>query len=667
MLHAAERMRSLGVRAADSGAPSSIFGSAGSLAQSIQTDDRYRISIYPFISPEPELAMGLASCLAYLLEQYDGARVYRCFAKIEAEDDSGEISRDDYQFTVDQWALDGLADNVQIHGSLTGSAGDLTLEITLDAGPVSGDDQLCLTYEFPSLEAATSELPNIAAAIIGELQDEAGGQPVISYAALEAGSGDLRQMLGYVFEWNLDVYLYFWDVPWDEDEIRTQYQASAALCRAWPSEFAYWCQGMMAWQVLQAGLDEIGDTVIPLLEASFGDHPQAVPGITLAALGLSNMEYHARAEAMLRPHVHNEAPASVWNGMTDIQLAAGDFDLALDTCQDALEKGVLAPAMLWRYVELLITAETNGWEIADVLLIDPDEFDEAEHTSREIANALKLYLERKPGDQPARQFALTYLIDTDDADLWHEFEQLLRQDTEGEYTGEVVERLIDLDDLGPAYEILERHLDANPYAYVYLAQLSLYEEDAGRATELIRACRERYASIDDDLELELQWLELYARAPDFEESFAEIKVMLNAKRHISNDYFETLESALEIAPLMADLYVILSLCYSSQNDNGNALEVLAEGKANAGPHPQILLRIAQILWASDQKSQAIESLNDALSANSNDVPLLAQMSQFLIDNGQLDDARQYIARAEMIAPSHRAIWQLRRLVAQRVG
>ena len=43
------------------------------------------------------------------------------------------------------------------------------------------------------------------------------------------------------------------------------------------------------------------------------------------------------------------------------------------------------------------------------------------------------------------------------------------------------------------------------------------------------------------------------------------------------------------------------------------------------------------------------------------------MANYLITNNQFDDARQYIARAEAIAPSHRALSQLRRLVAQKMA
>ena len=130
---------------------------------------------------------------------------------------------------------------------------------------------------------------------------------------------------------------------------------------------------------------------------------------------------------------------------------------------------------------------------------------------------------------------------------------------------------------------------------------------------------------------------------------------------------DLLEQAIEIAPRMVDLYILLSKCYRSWKDMDNALEVLQEAGPQAGPDPQIDLGIAQIRWARQEREEAVQTLNSALQDFPSDVPLLVQMASYLIENNQFDDARQYIARAETIAPSHRAVWQVRRLVASKVG
>ena len=668
MLDAVDRMRSLGKRSEDGGAPSSIFGSASSLAQSIETDERYRISIYPIVSTElPEVTMGLASCLAYLLEQYADTRVYRCFATISPDDESNEITSDDYQFTHADWELDGLADNVTLYGTLDTSDDSLNLRLTLDMSLLNADDVSELRYQFHDLTTAVSALPDIAAEIVKELTGQPSDQAIINYTALAKNHEELSPVLESLFNWNLDVYLFLWDVPWDDDDIRAQFLELAAYCHAQPSEFAYWCLGMMARQVMQAGIQDIGDIILPLLNEALDDESPSLPGRAAIALGFSGLEYHNRAISMLQPHLSPAVQAGIQTCMIEIFLAAGHFSEALDTSQAALENGNFHPALAWQYAQLLISAETNNWEIEEVLLIDPEDHAESDHIALEIASALKLYLGHNPHNLAALQLALFYMIDGLDDELWLYFERLVQSDMAGDFVVEVVDRLIDLDDYGPAYEILERHLDSNAYAYVLLGQLALATDDSTSALELVANCRSALSQVDDDLEIELQRLELAARLPEFAAVFAEVKVVLNAKRPVPNDHFEMLEAAVEIAPKMVDLYVILSRAYLSANDSDNALAVLQEAEVNAGVHPQIELALSQVLWSRNQKQDAISKLNEALRVFPSDVNLLAQMANYLIVNDQLNDARAYIARAETIAPSHRAIWQLRRLVAQRVA
>ena len=133
MLNAAERMKSLGQQPSDSVAPASIFGSAAGLAQAIHADEQYRIGVYPILCSElPEVAMGLASCLCYLLEQYQDTRVYRCFARIDNTDENADITASDYQFSATDWTLDGLADNVILDGAFNSAADGFELQIVID-------------------------------------------------------------------------------------------------------------------------------------------------------------------------------------------------------------------------------------------------------------------------------------------------------------------------------------------------------------------------------------------------------------------------------------------------------------------------------------------------------------------------------------------------------
>lgn len=669
MQNAAIRMKSLGQEPSDSGAPTSIFGSAAGLAQTIQADEKFRIGVYPFLCADmPEVAMGLAACLSYLLEQYQDVRVYRCFAKIDSTESSPEITAADYQFSSADWTLDGLADNVIIEGILQVAEKCLDLRIDIDNSLSSIDaDSASLAYRLDALPDLVSALPAIADDIYRKLAEAVNTSAIIEYAPIDAGAAALKNLLEAVFGWNLDVYLYFWDVEWDETYIHDQYREVREMAEKAPGEFAFWTLGMMAKQVMQPGIRDIGESVLPQLGGAFSHKRHCAPGAAAAALGMSRMGFAQQAIDFLRAFTSDSIPASVWCAMIEIHLDGGQFDAAIDAAQLALERGVRHPSLHWQYAQLLMAAEVNSWNVEDVLLLDPDEYDEDEHLTVEIANAIKLYSDGRRDDLGALQLGLTYMIDAADDEIWIYFKRLLQRDEEGMFGGEVIDRLIELDDYDRAYDILEGFVDSNPYAYVYLAQLALADADHALSAEYVAACRAALAEIDDNLELELQRLGLRAALPSFDEQYAEIKVFLSANRPLPENKVDLLEQAIEIAPKLIDLHLLLSACYRSWRDHESAQEVLREAEQRAGPDPQIDLGIAQILWARNERKDAVSQINAGLQRFPNDVHLLAQLATYLIENDQLEDARHYVALAETIAPSHRAIWPVRRLVAQKMA
>lgn len=659
---AAERMRLLGERQQDTGAPASIFGSAAGLAQSIQSDERLRIGLYPFLCADmPEVAMGLAACLAYLLEQYPDTRVYRCFAKIDENSDSSEITANDYQFTPDDWELAGLADNVQLWGRLD-IAERFSLTLSADLSLLSDEEVAEYHYEFATLADALSGLSSVAANLIAELDNSGTVPALISYPPVAQEAG-LVELLPLVFDWNLDVYLLHWGVAWYEVDIAAQFQEVAAHAQRHQNEFSGWCLGMMAKQVMQAGLEDIGDALIPQLrEPEILNKRAAIAAI---ALGFAELGYQDLAVHALQNHLRDDADASIWHSLAKILEDAGKFHEAVDVVQSALEAGIQHPALHLQYAQLLMTAEAQSWQIDDVLLIDPDEVAEDAHIAQEIANALKLHHAQNPRNLGALQLALSYMVDAEDDELWIYFERLVESDLDGDFLGETCDRLLDLADFSPAHTILQRHASVNANASLCLAQLALEAGDRERAADWIERCREQIAE-DDPLELELQRIELQVLLPGFEESLGEIRLTLSAGKAVAERDIELLESACEIAPLLVDLRLALINCYLSWQDRETALEVLGEAEAAVGGDPRLTLALAQLHWSGGQRGATIDTLNAGLESFPNDVPLLAQMAIVLIVSDQLGDARGYIALAEAIAPSHAAIGQVRRLVAQKL-
>lgn len=668
MIDAVERMKSVGKREQDGGAPTSIFGSAAGLAQSIETEEQFRISVYPIVSAHsPDVAMGLASCLAYLLEQYGDTKAYRCFARFDVDDERDEISISDYQFDIADWELTGLADNVVVYGQLEVESAGFDLSLVLDSGLLDELELQEYAFHFDSLTEAVLELPHVAAQLMESLAGPNYERAIIAYASADLDERTLESLLENIFYWNLDVYLSFWDVEWQEEDLLEQFREVSGLSRRLRSEFAAWCLGMMAEQVMQTGLAEFGETLLAEIPQSFDyDRPMA-GGAVAAAAGMAKLGFGDPAIVLIDQFLNHDLDAGVWYRATEIHLEMAQVASAIDTSQRALESGLENPALYWQYAQLLMNAETHEWDVDALLFVNPEAIAEEEQIPAEIMHALKSHVELAPDNLRALQLALTYMIDLNDAALWSYFERLARNDALGGYTGDILDRLLDLPDHDRAYDVLKGVTDANPYAHVFLAQLALADEDHALASETIQACRGQLAEIDDSLETELQRLELSAKLPGFEAAFAEIKLLLGSKNQVTEEQVDLLESAVDIAPRMIDLYIVLSSCYLSWKDHESALEVLNDARQRAGDAPQIELGLARIHWAGDAREQAISQLNAGLEAFPSDVNLLAQMANYLIANDQLEDARPYIVRAESIAPSHRAIWQLRHLVAQKMA
>ena len=669
MLNAAEKMKSIGEQVRGAAPSSSLFGSGAELAQSVAAQERFRISVYPLVcAVMPEKAMGIAACLAYLLEQYRDVKVYRCFAKIDDDDDS-EITPDDYQFTMADWEFEGLDDNIALSGELEQRDVGFRLRFLIDLALLGHEDVARLEFDFAALHELINALPRIAAEIAALLSGGPSHQLVISYPPLSADALDIERLLEIVFDWNLDLYLYLWGADWDDDDVLAQFNEAIDAFNRLQNGFVFWCLGMMAKQVMQSGLEAIGDIIAPRLNQGLDVQRQYPHGAAALAVGLAAFGYADRAIQLLEGYPLADADASIWHTLIDLYLGGGQLAEAIDANQRALEHGLEHAALYWRYAQMLMMAETNDWFIEDVLLIDPDEIDEDEQIAFEIIQALKRLLAITPGNLSALQLALTYMIEADDDELWEYFAMLAQSDRAGQAASDIIERLIDLDDLDPAFEILQDQINkepAEPYGYVYLAQLALVDGNGELAKTSIASCRQSLAQPDHDLELELQRLELSAALPNFEQRFAEIKVMLDAKRHVSDADVEFLEEALETAPLLIDLYIVLSRSYQSWNDIETAFEVLADAEEAAGEHPRITQGMAEILWRRNQHDQAVEKLNGALQRFPNDIYLLAQMANYLIENEQMDDARQYIERAESIAPSHGEVWKLRQLIARKL-
>ena len=137
------------------------------------------------------------------------------------------------------------------------------LNLALDLSLLNSSELEEFSLEFDSLADVVSALPRVAEQVMTSLAGANDDQAIIVYSPLSTTDGELERLLASVFEWNLDVYLSFWDVEWGEADRLAQYREVSAYSREHGCGFAAWCLGMMAKQVMQVGLEEQGEVLAP--------------------------------------------------------------------------------------------------------------------------------------------------------------------------------------------------------------------------------------------------------------------------------------------------------------------------------------------------------------------------------------------------------------------
>ena len=283
--------------------------------------------------------MGLASCLAYLLEQYADTTVYRCFARFDADDGSSEISDSDYQFENADWELTGLADNVLLYGQLDIGAAGYDLSLTMDSGLLDEREAQEYVFRYQSLEAASLALPKVAAQLMESLAGPNYERAIIEYGSADLDEAHLENLLENVFYWNLDVHLSFWEVEWGAEDRLEQFRDVAGLSATHRSEIAAWCLGMMTEQVMQAGMGSLGEILAPEIAQSFEADPRFAGGAAAASTGLAKLGLSDQATKLMERYLTRETEAGVWYRATDTHLAAAQIPSAIDTCQRAWKAG----------------------------------------------------------------------------------------------------------------------------------------------------------------------------------------------------------------------------------------------------------------------------------------------------------------------------------------
>ncbi len=651
--------------------PAAIFGTAGSIGQALNARALpVRIGLWPIQSQsEPQVAMGLLVVLGYLLERYRMIRVYPLLARVDGAPETYNWQIELSQFEVEDWQLDDLDDNVGLWGKLTRVDEAIKFEVTVENDletTTKEDETYSFSYEADNLTSLLGLLPQIAADIAASL--DADDLDILSPAPVfnDMSENDLNGALEQVFQLELQLYLSLWGKEWPEAEVIKQ--IDGLLTDTLPlNEFGAW----LAAQVVARLIVYIDLDFVPIVRQILSVSTNSSTAVVILSRALFDKPHTvAQAIELLRNAIANQrGDANIYLALSEMYRSTGRVTEMVDAFQDAIDSGYSDIPLLQQYASVMTALNYNNHEIDTFVMVDPDEYVE-DTLLWEAIETYEAILEQAPDSVEAQSRQLQQLLEVEQGGerLWSAFRRLVQVDTTGEQVRAIVDGLYVVEDLTPAIHILQAAADEaadNVDRQLNLAAAYIMDEQTDAAKTILNSAR-TLTDKADVLE-DIEHLELMADDPEFEMHLGEITDILDAGNSIDSDEVEFLENILEKVPTFAEAYLLLAQAYSHWDEQSTAIETLLDGHRLLPDNPDIIVQLSEQLWETGEEELALKYLGVGLSKNPNYVSLLALTGLYLFEDGQAENARAYLQRAESLAPRHPMLARVRQQIAQSVN
>jgi tetratricopeptide (TPR) repeat protein len=351
--------------------------------------------------------------------------------------------------------------------------------------------------------------------------------------------------------------------------------------------------------------------------------------------------------------------------LASIYSQSGRVKDTVSVLQTSIENGSADARTFVAYAALLNAIDGQGLKVDDVVLVDPADF--PRHvTAYEAAAAYAEALELEPED-PALQltsWAQTLITLEDVTAFWPVFNQLVDEDTDGGYVRALIEDMHALDDVRPGiHHLRERIRQAEtPELRVSLALLYLISGKDDDALAALESARELTDSATLISEIDRLWL--IAQDPELEGFIGECIDRLSSGAPLDEETVEELEEIIASAPHYGEAYVLLARAYLMWKDSGAALEVLLDAQKQLPHDADVLELLGRTLWNTGQRDLALQYLQRGLEHHPDNVGLLVRVGQSLLEMEDVEGARDYISRAELIEPQHPALRAARRRISE---
>ena len=483
---------------------------------------------------------------------------------------------------------------------------------------------------------------------------------------------DLKQILEAIFNWELNVFLKLWGKNWTDEQMLADYKKLSILGKTFNSDLGDWIISNAIVRVLSPLYPSLTSSSLLLdyveeisLEPDTGSLYKHAIAMVLYQAG-----YSTRAFDLLEL-TNEDFPERLisWLALVELYWQSGEIGTALNTIQRAIQAEIVSTGMYVRYAEILLAFDASNLEInvgaqrtsstgrtfvEDFILIDPDKI----KVNRLVYEAVKSYeyaLRLEPDNAEILSHLIVQLSDLRDLSLWSQFEKLVEIDQESFHIRNVIEAASSLEDIEPAINILFSYTRKHPnqvQAHINLASVYILDDQNDKARIELEVAQK--LSNDQQINSEIQRLLLTADDPGFDERLGVITDLLNAGNKIRPEDVEFLETTIENAPAFATGYVLLANAYLHWDEITDALDVLLDGQRQLPDDPDISTVLATVLWQEGETQLAFDCLNKALAKNPDHVPTLAITGRFLFEDGQEDEARSFLAKAEALDPRNRS-------------
>ena len=644
--------------------PSAIFGTAGSEGQVLYAGQpALRIGLWPMRSAEkPALAMGLFTLLGFLLERWQGVRVYRLAARLEEEPSQRQWSMASSQFGVDDWQLDGLDDNVGIWGELKCNGVGLRLTLHVEDDRLAEDaPPVEISFSARTLAALVTALPEVVKQIATRLDVDALRKNSPLYASEDWEERVLQETLELAFLQELRLCLHLWGQTRSESQILEGLQQLAQQTRPL-GDFGAWLSAKCLVRWLH--FSEDAEALLPAVAQLDELFPESSSAAIIVAESLFAKGRPGRAIELLEARADGPSAVLVLT-LADLYRRSGRVSEAVDTLQDAVEAGQGTCELLTYYGDLLQAMDLGGMSCESCVLVDPEQ--EPQDTQLwEALAAWEAAQQLEPENPQLLQRMLVSLAELDSNDLrfWPAFEQLVALENGSDALRQVIDACYGLDSLEPALRLLEIAFARQPNNLelgLNLAEVLLLEQDEATLEALLSKLLPM--ARDAETQAEIARLQLMAEEPEFEMRLGEIEGVLDAGNALNSEDTEWLEEIIVRAPGLGGMHALLARAYLGWNEAAAALETLLDGFRRFPADAELAALLGAQLWQANEEELAFQYLGKGLAQNPNDVSLLALTGQFLFEDQQEEAARSCLARAEALAPRHPALAQARMRIA----